>query len=251
MVELNLFHYWPRHSPLHRMDARLKVVGVALLSVAVGLADSIAGFGLITVFLVSAVFLAQLPFRALIRELRRFAFLIMATIAVQVLGQTGTPTISWLPGISLTGLVVGLRLAWRLGAVLVIGLLLTGTTQLTELRAAVYWLLRPLSSGAAARIATMFSLTLTLIPLILDQAATIGEAQQSRGIELVKNPFRRLRCLAWPVLRETFRRADELILAMESRCYSEERTQPVFSGAPVDLGVFGLILAVLGLVVWL
>jgi biotin transport system permease protein len=250
MVELNLFHYLPRHTLLHRMDARLKVVGVALLSVAVGLASGIADVGLVTVFLVGATFLAHLPVKTLSRELQRFAFLIIATIVVQVAGHSGPPLVVWLPGISQTGLVAGLILAWRLGAVLVVGLLLTGTTQLTELRAAVYWFLRPLSSGVAARIATMISLTITLIPLIFDQAATIREAQLSRDVESVKNPLRRLRCLAWPILRETFRRADELILAMESRCYSEERTQPVFSGTPFDAGLFGLVLAVLGLVVW-
>jgi biotin transport system permease protein len=251
MVELNLFHYLPRHTLLHRMDARLKIAGVALLSIAVGLAGSNADLGLITIFLGGAVCLAQLPARLLVGELRRFAILIIATIVVQVAGHSGPPMVVWLPGISQTGLVAGLILAWRLGAVLVVGLLLTGTTQLTELRAAVYWFLRPLPGGAAARIATMISLTITLIPLILDQVATIREAQLSRGVESVKNPLRRLRCLAWPILRETFRRADELILAMESRCYSEERTQPVFSGTPFDAGLFGLILAVLGLVLWL
>jgi energy-coupling factor transporter transmembrane protein EcfT len=105
---------------------------------------------------------------------------------------------------------------------------------LTEIRGAIYWFLRSLPFVPAARIATMFSLALTLIPLIFDQAATIREAQIARGIELVGNPLKRLYCLAWPVMRETFYRADELIMALESRCYSENRTIPVFSGTVYD-----------------
>jgi biotin transport system permease protein len=251
MVELDLFHYLPRRSPLHRTDARLKLVAATLLSLTAGLSRSSFDIGVVSVFLGGAVWLARLPVGLLLGQLRRFAFIIGATITIQAVGHPGTPLVAGLPGITRAGLAVGLLMAWRLGAVIVTGLLLTGCTQLTETRAAVYWFLRPFSGKGAARVATMFSLVLTLIPLIFDQAATIHEAQLSRGAALVKNPWRRLRWLVWPVLRETFRRADDLILAMESRCYNEERTQPEFGGARMDAGLLGLVLVVLGLVVWL
>jgi biotin transport system permease protein len=250
MVELDLFHYLPSQSPLHRMDARLKLIGAVLLSLAVSLSGSKFDIGLVSVFLGGAASLARLPVGVLLGQLRRFAFIIGATIAVQAVGHRGTPLVAGLPGITSMGLAVGLLMAWRLGAVIVTGLLLTGCTRLTEMRAAVYWFLKPFLGKGAARIATMFSLTLSLIPLIFDQAATIREAQLSRGVALVRNPRRRLRWLVWPVLRETFRRADEVILAMESRCYNEERTQPEFCGTQLDAGLLGLVLVVLGLVVW-
>jgi biotin transport system permease protein len=250
MAEINLFHYFPQGSLLHRMDPRLKVVGVIPLSVAVGLAGSRADLWLVTFSLVAAILLARLPVRLLLREMRRFTFLVIAAVIIQAAGKSGPLLFAWLPGITQTGLTAGLIFAWRLGAAVAVGLVLTGTTQLTELRMALYWWLQPLPGKTAARLATMFSLTLALIPLIFNQAAVVREAQISRGIEQVKNPWRRLSCLVWPVLRETFRRADELILAMESRCYSERRSQPVFSGTPFDVGLLGVILVVAGLVVW-
>jgi biotin transport system permease protein len=250
MVELNLFHYLPRHSALHRMDARLKLVGVALISTAVGLAESKADFALVTVFLAGAVGLAKLPLGIFFREIRRFAYVIAAAFLIQMAGHPGTPLLTWLPGVTRAGLTAGLIWSWRLGAVLGIGLLLTGSTRLAQLRAAVCWFARPLPGGTAARLGTMFSLTLALIPLIFDQAATVREAQLARGMALVKNPLRRLHYLVWPVLRETFGRTDELVLAMESRCYNEGRTQPVLSGAAWDWGLFGLVVTVLGIVWW-
>jgi energy-coupling factor transporter transmembrane protein EcfT len=250
MAEINLFHYFPQDSLLHRMDPRLKIVGVVLLSVTVGLAGSQADLWSVSVFLGAAVFLARLSLWVLLREMRYFAFLVIAAVIIQAVGRPGPLLFAWLPGFTRAGLTAGLLFAWRLLAMVVVGLVLTGTTQLTELKTAIYWWLQPLPGRMAVRLATMFSLTLALIPLIFDQAAAVREAQISRGIEQVKNPWRRLSCLVWPVLRETFRRADELILAMESRCYSEERSQPVFSGTSFDVGLLGALLVVAGLVVW-
>jgi biotin transport system permease protein len=249
MAELNLFHYWPGDSLPHRMDPRLKVVAVALLSVTVGLTASRAAILTVTLSVAGAAWLARLPLRLFLRELRRFIMYIAVIVVVRAWGDSGT-MLPFLPGCSLTGLIAGALFAWRLVMVLIIGLLLTGTTRLTEIRGAIHWYLRPVPFVPAARIATMFSLALTLIPLIFDQAATIREAQTARGIELVGNPLRRLYCLAWPVMRETFYRADELIGALESRCYSEDRALPVFSGTVYDPWVLAGVV-VMAVLVWI
>jgi biotin transport system permease protein len=246
MVELNFFHFWPGDSLPHRMDPRLKVAAVALLSVALGLTASKLEVVTLTLVVAGVAWLARLPLRLLVRELRRFILLIAVTILIRAWGDVGA-TLPVFPHISQTGLIAGTLFAWRLLMVLIIGLILTGTTRLTEIRGAIYWFLRPLPFVPSARIATMFSLALTLIPLIFDQAATVREAQTARGIELVGNPLKRLYCLAWPVIRETFYRADELILALETRCYSEDRTMPEFSGTVYDPWILAgvMIIAVL------
>jgi energy-coupling factor transporter transmembrane protein EcfT len=249
MAELNLFHYLPGHSLLHRMDPRRKVAAVALLSVTVGLAESKADLLIVTLFIISAAYLSRLTFRLFLEELRRFTLLIVATILIQAWGGPGA-AVPFIPCLSQAGLMTGALFAWRLVMVVIIGLLLTGTTRLVEIRGAIYWFLRLLPLVPAARVATMFSLTLNLIPLIFDQAATVREAQLVRGIGLVKNPLKRLYCLVWPVMRETFGRADELILALESRCYSETRTMPVFSGTVYDPWVFAGVVMI-GWLVWI
>jgi energy-coupling factor transporter transmembrane protein EcfT len=80
----------------------------------------------------------------------------------------------------------------------------------------------------------MFSLTFVLIPLIFDQASEILDAQKARCIEGRKNPIQRMTFLAYPLLLHTFIRADEIVYAMESRCYSEDRTPVVFKTTSID-----------------
>lgn len=253
MAELNLFHYLPGKSPLHRMDPRYKLVGVALLSVTVGLARSWGDFLLVTFFLAFLAVKAGFPVGVFLKELRRFGMFIFAVVLIQIWNHPGI-ALFHLHGLGLAvtgeGLEAGLVFAWRLAGVLLAGLILTGTTPSGDLRAAVYWFCKLLPGVPAGRVATMFSLILTLVPLVLDQAATISEAQSARGIENVKNPIRRLISMTRPVLSQTFRRADELVLAMESRCYSENPTQPICEGTPQDPVWFSLAVILL-LLIWL
>jgi len=72
------------------------------------------------------------------------------------------------------------------------------------------------------------------IPVILNQAKETAEAQRARGVENRKNPVYRLTKLGIPLIRRTFENADRLIVAMESRCYSENRTDPELMSTPRD-----------------
>ena len=69
-------------------------------------------------------------------------------------------------------------------------------------------------------------LILRFVPLIFHQAGEIAEAQKARGVENRKNPVYRLTKLAFPILRRTFERADNLVAAMEARAFTENRTDP-------------------------
>jgi len=69
-------------------------------------------------------------------------------------------------------------------------------------------------------------LILRFVPVILDQARETAEAQKARGVENHKNPVYRLIKLGFPLLRRTFERADDLVVAMEARCFTENRTDP-------------------------
>jgi len=69
-------------------------------------------------------------------------------------------------------------------------------------------------------------LILRFVPVILDQARETAVAQKARGVENRKNPVYRLIKLGFPLLRRTFERADDLVVAMEARCFTENRTDP-------------------------
>ena len=85
-----------------------------------------------------------------------------------------------------------------------------------------------------AAVATMFSLTFVLIPLVFDEVSEMLEAQKARCITGRKNPIKRISFLILPLLRQTFMRVDEMVLAMESRCYSEIRTKTAFTAKTND-----------------
>ena len=247
MAELNLFRYCAGDSPLHRMDPRCKLIGLILISLTVSAAQRLSAVILVSVFLAWNFRRSRLRWAILGLEIRRFGFLLAVILAARSWGNAGSA--AGLPGFSRAGFVAGLLFDWRLVAVLVAGLLLVATTPLTELRKALLWFLRPLPRAHAARLGTMFGLTFALVPLLLEQADAVREAQAARGSESVRNPFRRLISLAWPILRETFRRADELILAMEARCYNEEQhSRPQFQSQPADWRQLGMVLALMLLV---
>ncbi|KLU60926.1 energy-coupling factor transporter transmembrane protein EcfT [Peptococcaceae bacterium CEB3] len=229
MAELNIFHYTPQKSIVHTMDGRIKLLCMILFTIAAGLAGRWLGLAVLTAVLCVALTSSKLPAKSLLSEMRYFLFLSGIVIVVNSFTVPGAP-ITGIPihGLTWQGFTSGLLYAWRLLLIVLTCTILTGTTPLSQLKNAVEWYLRPIPLVPEARIATMFSLTLVLIPLIFDQAAEMLEAQKARCIEKRKNPLVRIKFLVFPLLLHTFMRADEMVLAMESRCYSEIRTKQVF-----------------------
>jgi energy-coupling factor transporter transmembrane protein EcfT len=109
------------------------------------------------------------------------------------------------------------------------GLSFVSTTRPSEIKAAVQWFLDPFPFIPAKRIATMMSLIMRFMPVFLGQAKETADAQRARGVENRKNPLYRLKKLLIPLMRRTFTTADKLAVAMEARCYSENRTDPGLS----------------------
>lgn len=212
---------------IHHMDGRIKLLCMILLTVAAGIAISIWDLALLTLVLVMALRVSRLPIKNVLTDMRYFLFLIGFVLVMKAWSVPGTPVLTSLPSYSPTweGLISGLMYGWRLILILFLSTLLAGTTSLTVLKNVIEWFLSPIPFVPAARVATMFSLTFVLIPLIFDQASEMREAQRARGIEGRKSLIARIKFLIFPLLLHTFRGADEMVLAMESRCYSEARTR--------------------------
>ena len=81
----------------------------------------------------------------------------------------------------------------------------------------------------------MIGLIIRFLPYILDQAKATADAQRARGVENRKNPIYRLIKFVVPLVRRTFENADNLAVAMEARCYSENRTDPELLSGRYDL----------------
>jgi energy-coupling factor transporter transmembrane protein EcfT len=95
-------------------------------------------------------------------------------------------------------------------------------------------MLKPFPWIPAKRIAIMMSLVVRFIPIIFEQAKKTMDAQRARGVDNRKNPVYRLKMFSIPLMRRIFERADKLVLAMEARCYSENRTDSLLSSGVKD-----------------
>lgn len=205
------------------------------------MAARVFDLAILTSVLLITLISSRLPLRNLFRDIRYFLFLIGMIIVVNSFSVPGTP-IKNIPIHSFTweGLNSGLLYGWRLMLIILLCVILTGSTSISSLKNVIEWFLAPIPFVPEARVAAMFSLTFVLIPLIFDQASEMREAQKARCIDERKNLLKRVKLYLYPLLLHTFMRADEMVLAMESRCYSEVRTKAVFQTNSKDWLLFTL-----------
>ena len=226
MAELTFFSFYPGRSLVHQLDARFKIFFVIVLSF-ICLNTSFQGLAALSTLITAVIFSIRLPLTHVIKELRYFLLLIVLIFVARTLSSDGTPDVNFrIFTISLNGLGAGLLICWRLAFIVFCGLAFISTTRSSQIKAAVQWYLKPVPFIPEKKVGTMMSLIMRFVPVILDQAKETLEAQKARGIENRKNPVYRLVKLGIPVIRRTFEQADDLVLAMEARCYSDSRTNP-------------------------
>jgi biotin transport system permease protein len=238
MVELTGVFYPRDGSFLHRLDARFKIVFIVLLSIST-IHAGFAGLLILFTTLVAAVILAHIPIKGLIREIKYFFIFLVFVFVARMLSTPGEKLfqIGFYPVTLLVtkqGILSGALICFRLFLVVLLGYLFVWSTYPSQVRGAVAWFLKPIPLIPEKRVATMLSLLMRFLPLILQEAKETGDAQRARCIENRKNPVYRFVKMAIPTLRRTFLRADDLILAMEARGYSENRTLPRFYSKKSD-----------------
>jgi energy-coupling factor transporter transmembrane protein EcfT len=229
MAELTAFSFRPGSSFLHELDVRFKLVFLALISLA-SLKAALLALCVLTFVLICVIIDIRLPIKVILKELRYFLILLLFVFIARALTTPGSPLIQF-KAVSVTreGVHGGIIVCWRLLIIIMMGLSFVSTTRPSEIKAAVQWFLNPFPFIPAKRIATMMSLIIRFMPVILDQAKETADAQRARGVENRKNPLYRLKKLLIPLMRRTFVSADKLAIAMEARCYSENRTNPGLS----------------------
>jgi biotin transport system permease protein len=226
MAELSAFNFRPGSSVLHGLDVRFKLLFLVLISLT-SLKAYPPALSLLTLMLVAALLHAQGSLKSILKAFR-YVFVLLAFIFfARALSTPGSAVIEF-KAVSMTreGFYEGVLVCWRLVIVVLTGLSFVSTTRPSEIKAAVVWLFNPFPFIPSKRIATMMSLVVRFIPVIFDQARETADAQRARGVDNRKNPVYRLKKLGIPLMRRTFERADKLAVAMEARCYSENRTDP-------------------------
>jgi len=240
-VELSRFvtvgQYVPRESPVHRLDPRTKIAAVTSFMIVIFVVRDFVGYGLLTLFLLGIIGVARIPLGFVLRGLRPILFLLMLTVVLNVFfsGIDGGTVVFRLWRLTATreGIIRAVFIAYRLILLVGVTSLLTFTTSPVELTDGIERLLRPFRRVGvpAHELAMMMTIALRFIPTLLEETEKIMKAQMARGAVFDRGgALRRARALVpvlVPLFVSAFRRADELALAMEARCYrgGEKRTR--------------------------
>jgi energy-coupling factor transport system permease protein len=263
--DITIGQYLARDTAIHRLDPRTKILSTMLFMILLFLVPHLVGYAFLGIFAAIVVALAGIPPRMLLRGIRSLAFILTLTFLLQLFMTRGQPLFALGPLVATReGLVMGAFMISRLTLLIVMTSLLTLTTSPIALTDGLEYLLRPFRRFGlpAHELAMMMTIALRFIPTLLEEADKIMKAQMARGADFRSgNLLRRARSLIpllVPLFVSAFRRADELALAMEARCYrgGEGRTRmnqlafaPRDGVAFVTIGV--MFVGVLILRVWL
>lgn len=222
MAQRIVLHYFPGNSSLHRWDARCKLLGLLMITTTL-LQSKTPWLILDSVILIGLLILSRLPLRQFLHDFRTWAIFLFILFLFQAFFAHGSrlSSIPWLP-VSKDGLRLGGFTCWRLGLILSYAVLFSAVTRPRELRDTIIWFLKPVPFLPERRIGLMVSLTLRFFSLILDQAEEVHLAHKARLGDRNKNPFRKAKFLALPLLSHSFSRAEEIALALVARGYRDD-----------------------------
>jgi energy-coupling factor transport system permease protein len=229
--------YYPANSPIHKMDARVKLLLTLLFVVGIFFIKSYFGFMLTAVLLLAIILIARLPMISVLKSVRGVLLVVLFTAVINLFlgGENGTEVLWQWKFLTITEQSVDTTIKLVLRLVLLISgaTLLSLTTTPVELADGVESLLSPLKliRVPVRDIAMIMSIALRFIPTLFEETNKIVSAQKSRGASFdTGGPFARIKALLpvlIPLFVNSFRRADELAFAMDSRCYnaSEKRVK--------------------------
>ena len=235
MKDITLGQYFPGNSLLHRLDPRMKLVLTLCFIVLVFLPQN--WFGLLTValFLALVIGLSRLPLRLIWRSTKPVLFLVLFTSILNVLYVAEGTTLVHFGFIHITtgGLTSAGFIAARIFCLILGSSLLTYTTTPTALTDAIERLLSPLKviKVNPHELAMMMTIALRFIPTLMEETDKIMSAQKARGADMESGGLvQRVKALVpilIPLFVSSFRRAYDLAMAMECRCYQggEGRTR--------------------------
>ena len=224
--DITLGQYYPTDSVLHRLDPRVKLCGTLIYVISLFLFQTFTGYIVATVFLVSMIALSHVPVKFIFRGLKAILFILVFTAVLNTFLTPGRELVSfWKITITIEGVRLAAFMILRLVYLIIGSSLMTLTTtpsNLTDgLEKSLGWL--KVFRIPVHEIAMMMSIALTFIPVLLEETDRIIKAQQARGADFESgNIIRRVKSLVpilVPLFISAFRRANDLAIAMESRCY--------------------------------
>ena len=234
LKDITLGQYFPGNSLAHKLDPRTKILLTVLYIVTLFCAKSFVSYALVAALLITGVKVSGVAPKALVRGLKPILFIICFTAVLNLFYTPGEELVHfWIFKITKEGIFTAFFMVLRITMLIMGTFLLTYTTSPIALTDGLESLLGPLKKIKVPvhELAMIMSIALRMIPTLIEETDKIMSAQKARGADFESGSlFQRAKALVpilVPLFISAFRRADELAVAMECRCYhgGEGRTK--------------------------
>lgn len=224
--DITIGQYYPVDSVIHRLDPRIKLAGTLVFLVSLFLFQHFVGYGIATIFLFTIIKLSKVPIKYMLKGLKAIFMLLAISILFNLFLTDGEELIRiWIFKITKEGIRLALFMGLRLVYLILGSSIMTLTTTPNDLTDGLEKALWPLSKIRVPvhEIAMMMSIALRFIPILLEETDKIMKAQMARGADFESGNIiqraKNLVPLLVPLFISAFRRANDLAMAMEARCY--------------------------------
>ncbi|MCR5556015.1 MAG: energy-coupling factor transporter transmembrane protein EcfT [Butyrivibrio sp.] len=224
--DITLGQYYRADSVLHRLDPRVKLVATFMFIISLFIVKNFIGYIIAALFLVTGIALSKVPPKFIFRGMKAIFFLLFITMLFNLFLTPGKELVSfWKITITYEGIKMAVMMAIRLVFLITGSSLMTLTTTPNNLTDGLESLLRPLKAIRVPvhEISMMMSIALRFIPILMEETDKIMKAQMARGADFESGSIikraKSLVPLLVPLFISAFRRANDLAMAMEARCY--------------------------------
>jgi len=235
LKDITLGQYFPGNSVVHRLDPRTKLIAVMLYIVALFLCKFFVTYAIMFLVLCLCIKLSKVPVKSIVRGMKPVLFIVAITALLNLFYTPGEHVLVkvWILTITLEGVFAAFFMVVRIMMLIAGTFLLTYTTSPILLTDGLESLMNPLKKIKVPvhELAMMMSIALRFIPTLIEETDKIMSAQRARGADFESGGLvqraKALIPLLVPLFISSFRRADELAVAMECRCYrgGEGRTR--------------------------
>lgn len=224
--DITIGQHYPADSFVHGLDPRTKIVGSMLMIIALFLITPLWGYVIPFLMLAVSIKFSHVPVKFIIKGLKPILFFMVFAVSINIFLTPGRIIFSfWILEVSAEGVVRAFMTLFRFSFLIITSSMVTLTTSPMALTDGIEKLLDPLKviKFPAHELAMMMTIALRFIPTLIEEADKIMKAQMARGADFESgNIFKRAKSmipLLVPLFISAFRRADELAMAMEARCY--------------------------------
>ena len=228
LKDITLGQYFPGNTIIHRLDPRTKLIGTVAYIVALFLAAHVVSYAILLAVLALLIAVSKVGLKSILRGMRPILIIIVITAVLNLFytpGEGEPLAAFWIFTIYAEGIWAAVFMILRIMMLITCTFLLTYTTSPIMLTDALEKLLSPLKLVRVPihELAMMMSIALRFIPTLIEETDKIMSAQKARGADFETGSLirkaRALVPLLVPLFISAFRRADELAVAMECRCY--------------------------------